>query len=182
MGLDVSAYRKLKQLDVLFNADGDPVNPATGEELEYDDYVKPYISRDFPKQAADLVKGAAYGFEDSAHVWSGGYGGYNNWREELAKLAGYPVGVYYRVPGYAPSATESYSQGAFQVASGPFHELICFSDCEGAIGPTVCAKLAKDFAEWDERAKAVGGWFYESYVMWREGFEFAADGGAIEFH
>jgi len=182
MGLDVSAYKKVKKLDVLFDEDGEAVNPETREVLDYDDYAKFYVSRDFPAQAADIVSGAAYGFEDSAHVWSGGYGGYNNWREQLAKLAGYPIAVYYRVPGYAPSAVESHSEGAFKVDSGPFHELICFTDCDGTIGPAVCAKLAKDFADWDERAKAVGGWFYESYISWREGFEFAADGGVIQFH
>jgi hypothetical protein len=181
MGLDVSAYRKLKKLDVLFTEDGDAVNPDTREVLVEDDYVKFYVSRDFPAQAADVVSGAAYGFEDAEHVWSGGYGGYGNWREELAKLAGYDTAVYYRVPGYAQSAVVSHTEGAFKVDSGPFHELICFTDCDGTIGPTVCAKLAKDFTDWDERAKAVGGWFYQTFVSFREGFEFAADGGAIQF-
>jgi len=38
MGLDVSAYKKLTKLDVLFDEDGEPVNPVTRELI--DDYVK----------------------------------------------------------------------------------------------------------------------------------------------
>lgn len=181
MGLDVSAYRKLKKLDVLFNEDGEAVSLDTREVLDEDEYQKFYVSRDFPAQAADLVAGAAYGFEAAEHVWSGGYGGYGSWREELAKLACYATAVYYRIPGYAQSAVVSHTEGAFKVDSGPFHELICFTDCDGTIGPAVCAKLAKDFADWDERAKAQGGRFYQTYASFREGFEFAADGGAIRF-
>jgi hypothetical protein len=182
MGLDVSAYSKLKKLDVLFNEDGEPVNPETREVLDYDDYFKVYANPHFPRQAADLTHKGVYAFEDSAHVWSGGYGRYNNWREELAKLAGYTPALYYRIPDYAPSAMLSHSVGAGEVDSGPFHELIHFTDCDGVIGPTICAKLARDFAEWDERAKALGDGFYESYRQWREGFELAADGGAVHFH
>lgn len=182
MGLDVTAYRKLKRLDVLFNEDGEPVNPQTREALDYDDYFRPYASPHFPRHAADLVHKGAYAFEEAAHVWSGGYGRYNGWREQLAQLAGYTPAVYERIPGYAPSRELSYVEGAFKAGAGPFYELVYFTDCDGVIGPAVCAKLARDFAEWDERAKALGDGFYTSYRQWREGFELAADGGAVHFH
>lgn len=57
------------------------------------------------------------------------------------------------------------------------------SDCEGVIGPEVSAKLVKDFADFDERAKTRGGkYFYALYCDWRKAFEMAADGGAVSFH
>jgi hypothetical protein len=77
----------------------------------------------------------------------------------------------------------SHQVGAFEVTEGPFRELLCFSDCDGVIGAQVAAKLARDFAEWDERAKALGdSWFYEKYTEWQRCFEMAADDGAVSFH
>ena len=63
----------------------------------------------------------------------------------------------------------------------PFYELINFSDCEGFIGPKTSAKLAKDFAAWQEKA-GERGWFSEKYAQWRAAFELAANGGVVQFH
>ena len=53
------------------------------------------------------------------------------------------------------------------------------------IGSAVSAKIAKDFAEFDEKAKTIQvgsyGWFYGLYQEWRKAFEMAADGGAVNF-
>ena len=68
---------------------------------------------------------------------------------------------------------------------GPFCELINFSDAEGIIGASVSAELAKDFAEFQERAASFD-WqhphFKELYQQWREAFELASDNGAVRFH
>ncbi|MEN9870269.1 MAG: hypothetical protein RLZZ171_1257, partial [Cyanobacteriota bacterium] len=70
---------------------------------------------------------------------------------------------------------------------GPFVELINFSDCEGVIGSSLSAKLAKDFADFNDRAKKTaaeyrGDWFYSLHQKWQEAFELAAQNGAISFH
>jgi hypothetical protein len=58
-----------------------------------------------------------------------------------------------------------------------------FSDCEGDIGEVVAKKLAKDFADWDARAKATGDdQVYHLFGLWRKAFELASDGGAVSFH
>ncbi|MNJ79827.1 hypothetical protein D3C77_779790 [compost metagenome] len=48
------------------------------------------------------------------------------------------------------------------------------------------AKLAKDFADFDERAKYFDGdedgWFYKKYLDWKKAFELASDGGTVDFH
>jgi hypothetical protein len=177
MGLDVSAYKNLKKVDTVFDGDGEPLDPVTHEPME--DYFRPYVNPDFPTQAQGLENKAVYVYENATWISCGGYGRYNGWRETLAKLAGYPAKAFERFKGHVES---SHVVGAFSFEGGPFHELVCFSDCEGVIGPVVSAKLAKDFADFDSQAKAVGEAFYEQYLGWRECFEMAADGGAVDFH
>lgn len=181
MGLDVSAYREIAKLDALFDWDGEPVNPTTREPFE--DYLRIYVSSDFPDQADDLEDKAVYSYKESGRFWSGSYGKYNQWREQLAKLANYAPVWYESIEGYKPSGSLSHQAGAFEVDSGAFYELICFTDCDGIIGAKTSAKLAKDFAEWDEKAKALNDeYFYAKYEQWRKCFEMAANNGAVSFH
>lgn len=177
MGLDITAYKNLKKVDTVFNGDGEPLDPVTHEPME--DYFRPYVSSDFPTQAQGLEHKAVYVYENATWLSCGGYGRYNGWRETLAKLAGYPARQFERIKGYVET---THAMGAFYAESGPFRELVCFSDCDGVIGPVVSAKLAKDFADFDSQAKAVGEAFYEQYLGWRRCLEMAADGGAVEFH
>jgi hypothetical protein len=178
MGLDATAYRQLKKIDCVFDSSGEPINPETREPIE--EYFRAYLNSDFPGRADDLEDSGIYSYVDADEAYSGGYGRYNGWREALAKLAGYPT---VPVDRYKTGNVEHrHDYAAWQREEGPFWELICFSDCEGVIGATVSAKLAKDFAEFDERAKAVGDSFYETYQVWRNAFEMASDGGAVAFH
>lgn len=181
MGLDITAFCGLKKIDALFDSGGEPVNPVAREEIE--NYFKPCVSRDFPTRADDLEHDGVYLYADSFGFRAGSYGGYNGWRETLAKLVGYPALPFERIEGYKPSTVMSHQIGACNADSGPFYELLYFSYCEGTIGPKTSAKLAKDFAEWDEKAKALDApFFYEKYCDWRKAFEMAAQDGAVDFH
>ena len=183
MGLDITAYSKLTKLDALFNDDGEPVSPQTREPIEF--FVQFYVNGDFPGRNGSVEHKAVYAYEDSYGFCAGGYSGYNRWREQLAELADYPAVEYETVEGYAPSRRMRRDAAAWKgLCNGkPFVELVNFSDCEGVIGPEVAAKLAKDFSEFDERAKAIKDeWFYEKYNEWRKAFEMAANGGAVKFH
>lgn len=168
MGLDITAYRKLRKVE----------NPT---EADRDENFTVYANDSFPGRAAGLEDRAVYQTtEDAFGLRAGSYGGYSWWRDELAKLAGYPQGTYEQYGKDWPSHCVACWNGA----TGPFSELINFSDCEGAIGPEVSAKLAKDFADFDARAKEFDpgrGW-YERYCDWRKAFEMAADDGAVQFH
>ena len=64
-----------------------------------------------------------------------------------------------------------------------FEELIHFSDCEGTIGPKTSAKLAKDFADWRDRAEkhTPEEYFFAKYCDFQKAFEIAARGGAVKF-
>lgn len=180
MGLDISAYRRLTKLDVLFNDDGEPVDPATREPV--DDYYKVWSNPGFPGRADGLEDRACYGYAEAEHVFSRSYGGYNHWLETLAKLAGYPQ-EFREMFGVREASHAAAAWNGRVKAGAPFWELVNFSDCEGTIGPVVATKLARDFADFDERAKAIGDdGFYRGYCDMRRGLEIAADGGALDFH
>lgn len=182
MGLDISAYRRVTKLDVIFDEDGEAVDKETKEYVEHD--VRVYANPNFPGREEGVEDGAAYTAEDGMSFGTG-YGAHGAWREELAKLAGYPATPVDRGFG---NPVKMHSGGAWSAESGPFWELINFSDCEGTIGPVVSTKLARDFAEWDERAKqhdedaGLSGGLYERFQKFRQAFEMAADGGLVDFH
>ena len=84
-----------------------------------------------------------YELIDSLHFYRNSYGGYNEWRRTLAEIVGYPQKV-----GKTRTGADV---GAWEAQSGPFWELIYFSDCEGYIGGSVLEKLHKDFLDWHDR-------------------------------
>jgi hypothetical protein len=169
MGLDITAYRKLTKIE-------NPVLDEYGEPEDYDNTLSIHgalidFSNTFAgtKRAADLAVGH-YSFADSMDFRAGSYGGYNQWRDWLARVAGH---------GTADKVWND------DISEGPFIELIQFADNEGYIGPAVSAKLAKDFADNEERIVAIGGtdsYFLDKYREWRAAFEMAADGGCVDFH
>jgi hypothetical protein len=175
MGLDIAAYRQLKSApsDWLIEKDG-------YEELDQsheDDgvYLGDYDQDEWPDHRKGIPSGKVFMFEDSMNFRAGSYGGYSQWREWLAEVAGYPN---------APGATfHPHCMTVWEGAAGPFSELINFSDCEGIIGPVVAAKLAQDCVDFDERAKTSSDsdYYYIRYREWRMACEMAADGGVIIF-
>lgn len=180
MGLDINAFRRITKIDAVFDADGAPIDPTTSEPVDYS--FQACINPDFTGHAEGIEDNAVYDAEETMHFRAGSYGGYSTWRNELAKIAGYPAGTYKQ---YGQDY-ESHCVACWDGAQGPFAELINFSDCEGLIGAKVATKLAADFAEFDEKAKAhTGGvWedrFYPKYQEWRTAFEMASDGGAVQF-
>lgn len=177
MGLDISAYRKIAKIDAVFDASGEPIDPATRDPIEYD--MQAHINSDFPGRADEIEDKAVYKAADSFGFRAGGYGGFNAWRNELAKMAGYPLGQYEQYG----KMWDSYCVACWEGAQGPFSELINFSDCEGMIGAAVAAKLAKDFAEFQSAAEKVEmPFFINKYVEFRKAFEMAADAGAVRFY
>jgi hypothetical protein len=178
MGLDITAYKGLSKLDVVYDDDGEPLRADTHEPIE--DYIKAWENPDFPGRIEGIEDGAIYAFEDAVACLGLGYGGYSQWRDALAKLAGYPLTPYksYGMVEHSHAAACWDPNGA----KGPFCELINFADNEGTIGPVVCAKLLKDFDEFEERAKAVGGHFWSVYMELHAGLRLAAQGGCLQFH
>lgn len=111
--------------------------------------------------ATDLAAGYYEHDNDPWMFCAGSYSRYNHWRNRLAALAD----------------------------GDDFIELIQFADNEGVIGPAVSAKLAKDFAGYDKKAKRFGyidekderEYFYRKFNDWRKAFETAAQNGCVVF-
>jgi len=179
MGLDITVYTNVQKVapEVLDRIMRDPDGPREGfwNELGRRGIWLPEKEH-YPGRAAGLELGMAYLGEEKFSFRAGSYGGYNEWRDKLAQLAG------------MKSAWEFWKLEPEQQEKFPFWQLVNFSDCEGIIGPEVSAELAKNFAEFDERAKFfdpdTDGWnhFYENYKQWRSAFEAASDSGLVEFH
>lgn len=173
MGLDITAYSGLKE-----------VGPQTAEHRENgnpDGTTTFWDNPDFPGRIDGVKEKTLYSYDEEEHVFGRSYGTYGAWREWLAQLSGYPLTEY---EGPLGRPEKAHAAACWHGATGPFSELINFADNEGTIGPVVAAKLAKDFAEWDERAKAAAthGWEYEVYGQIRSGVEMAARNGALDFH
>lgn len=168
MGLDITAYRHVWPAPDC--AKGDDGYPE-----DYESYFRVYNIVDFQARGAPLKEGECYGSEGSMDFRAGSYSGYGEWRNELARLAGYPS---------HPAATRhAYSESARAASAGPFWELINFADNEGVIGSEAAARLAADFAKFDTLAMhQMEPWAYTLYTTWRRAFEMAADAGAVAFH
>lgn len=177
MGLDITAYGQLTELDCVFDAEGEPIHPETRQPLDYD--LRAYVNPDFPGREGAIKDKGVYSALAAFGFGAGGYGRYNAWRNDLAELAGYPKRP---VEKYG-NIQHRHDQGAWEAESGPFWELINFSDCGGVIGAEVSAKLAKDFAEHQAKADTHEiEWFRDSYSDWRKAFDLAAQDGAVHFH
>lgn len=133
MGLDVRAIAatKLNMEEVPYPLDCDEDN------VIHIVNVHPFESRLGGREAG------IYRLTDSKNFFRRSYGGYNDWRRTLAEIVGYPNQANERRSGC--------DVGAWKSTSGPFWELIYFSDCEGYIGGTVLKKLHQDFINWVDR-------------------------------
>ncbi|HFK5776623.1 TPA: hypothetical protein ACG0EZ_002416 [Enterobacter ludwigii] len=176
MGLDITAYSNIKRIDAHLNDDGEAVYNSSGDQVE-EYYFHVWKNPSFPGRADELVDGAVYAYEDcTGH--GVGYGGYYWWRNELAELAGYPIGEY--ESGHGKEA--NHFGGVLNSDRGPFYELINFSDCEGFIGTAVATKLLADFKNFYDKAEEIGSNFFEQYKYWQSAMEMASNNGCVSFH
>ena len=174
MGLDVSAYSKLTKIDEIDDVEEweakywDDATWSNQTVLVHRGTFD-LTQQNFPGRTDGLepgtyqINGAQHGFR------AGSYSEYNYWREWLCML----------VFGVPPKAIWN-DESAY--AGKPFVELINFSDCEGYIGPKVAKKLAKDFADYEDRAISDEQWVVTKYADWKRAFELAADDGFVDFH
>lgn len=170
-GLDITAYRGLTLVpSPRLDADGLPIGPREVMLEPVND----------PERFEPLKPGAVYRYAEAFEFRAGSYSGYNEWRNELARLAGNKPTA---TPGDDGKMQPRYDETVWRDKSGPFWELIDFSDSEGVIGPLACKRVLGDFVRFHEAAKAhPDEGFRESYEDWMKAFALCAEGGAIEFH
>jgi hypothetical protein len=124
--------------------------------------VHPWFSRHADGVDARLVYRACRQFEFDAGAFSRHVG----WLETLARLIGIEsLDLFWRSP-----------------QPGPFAELLNFTDGDATIGPSMCAKLGRDFAQWAHlAARHQNRQFRLKYALWRHAFETGASDGCVSF-
>lgn len=166
MGLDITAYEKVRL-----------VKAMTAEEsnaLDYDEPGETLLYLDHPSRTQhDGMPEGSYAYAGRKMSFrAGSYSGHNWWRSKLAEMTG----------------TTDEALREQETRSGPFVALICFSDCEGFIGPKTSAALASDFEAWRVRAvefsKTVskdGAYWLGIYEKWASAFTIASKEGVVAF-
>lgn len=169
-GLDVTAYERLTLVpSPQVDQDGEPIG-ENQVKLAPVEHIERF---------AGLTAGKVYRYKSAFAFRAGSYSGYNLWRNELAKLAGYKPTSYKSFKG----ETElRYDATVWKLKKGPFWELIDFSDAEGVIGPAACKRVHKDFVHYQAAAaKHSDEYFRSSYEDWMKAFAMCANNGAIVF-
>lgn len=164
MGLDIDALEHVE----FYSSDYDMPSE------DYDNFLVLSIPYEgFIDRADGLKEGIYRRIGDSYSFRAGSYSGYNRWRRLLCEL-------WFKLP------PESVWSGV--VKSGPFVELINFSDCEGFIGPRTSSKLADDFATNKDAILSRSGGSVDSerfactYNDFARAFALAAGSGAVAFY
>lgn len=171
MGLDISAYSNLEYIETIDIEEWEDRYWMRQDDMPFETVMAYHWIDEYADRATPIVENGVYKINGETHAFrAGSYIGYNIWREQLSFMA----------TGLNPRTiwdNEDRYRGV------PFFELINFSDSEGIIGPTVAAKLAVDFAAYQEKAdRHPDDYFRKKYADWRKAFELAADGGMVAFH
>lgn len=190
MGLDITAYSRLRRVG---HHVYEPSDPWCGNE----DHVRAYAYDTFPRSFAgipmldamhgsdgtEFLYGGCYAItpETETHEFrAGSYGGYGNWRRDLARQ-------------FNPSGTEDGGPFGGRIPlepdpEKPFYELIWFADNEGTIGPEAAANLLADFRAHASDYQPDGprsmdfNYMVSKYNDWTRACELATVGGLISFH
>jgi hypothetical protein len=179
MGLDITYYKSIN-----FAA---PIpTPADDEEeetlAERGDLIHYYAAPGFGTQLDGIAEGFYPIVVRGDGFRAGSYSGYNAWRRALWTITGWGKWL---VPGSEYEERFQWDKEAPGFRP-PFLELICFSDCEGCIGPRSCARLAADFKEWEGRldwgvAKRDPVMCHRTYEDFALAFASAAGNGCVRF-
>src|SRR6476620_2536568 len=116
MGLDITAVSKLVRMA------NEPKTDEEWDDFYEGDGFKAFWYDSLAHSGAGLVKDACYEptADSKYHGFrAGSYGGYGQWRKDLADFAGFTLDEYWEAPD----------------TGQPFYELIHFADNEGTIGP-----------------------------------------------
>lgn len=189
MGLDIAAASHLKYVRPIPKRKAleqlDAELAEKGKSLSDAYFIVWPNGRDFRARLGGMKTGLyEYTKKSRRHGFrAGAYSYYNWWRNELSVFA------------LDEEAEDVWMEPRFYRGE-PFVELIDFTDCDGRIGTSVCAKLAADFTAWAARAKRyaskvthpeapddpdVGAGWLANYRDFARAFKLAAKNGALKF-
>lgn len=187
MGLDITAYERV---ELVRERDGQ-------NDDGYDEglvYLYPFPGQGFEGREGPIRDGLYRSLGNEVRFSAGSYGGYNHWREELARMVGHPSqppgpGQMPHFKGHSQYVWSHAADAAVQAS--PFFELINFADNEGVIAGDAARRIRDAFGAWAERAEAFAGemepasmgvYWWDRYQRWRGAFDLAADAGCVAFH
>ena len=159
MGLDISYYKNLQRVNM--TEDNCPSN-----------HMRLSINTDFPG-SNDPFKEGVYTY-DAVGGFGVGYMGYTFFREQLAKVSGWPKAI-------SGEYGLEYCSSVWEAYGGPFWELINFSDCEGTIGTVAAKKLLADFYAYYDASIQMEEKYIKLYDRFHEAFLIASQNGAVCF-
>lgn len=158
MGLDITAYKKLKKVEnPCLDEDGYPVDWnqwKAGGGMEWSESI-------WPGKGHPIDPDAVYTWEDDYSFRAGSYTGYGIWRDHLERFKGNVA--FQELIDFADNEGVIGST----LAKKLYHDFCIYQDEAKEYALTL-----KDDAEW----------FMESYYNWKRAFEFASEDGAVDFH
>ena len=193
MGLDISAISKLKPIEI-----PEGIEKWSDEYYDWEKDIGGNVwnlqpNSWFPEQSEGIYEGTTQSEGEYFGFRAGSYSGYGEWREDLARAAGY-IGGAQEVWG------EFENEPSGDVYAKPFTDLINFSDADGVIGPIVSEKLYNDFVNYEDKIMKIVDhwylkmdpdkeydtdsvkWFRAKYNDWKQAFNVARNNGAVIFH
>lgn len=176
MGLDITAYSHVIPVSDEIRQRCE-LAYEEGEDLP-EEVFHLFDNRAFEGRVGSL-QGGFYTLTEDSHKFgfrAGSYSGYGEWRDALAR---YALGI---------SAPEVWR--TVGMVTQPFGALIYFSDCEGTLGPEICARLYQDFVEQEARVTDAAerelegdhAWFMARYKDWAKAFALGKEQGCVCFH
>jgi hypothetical protein len=120
-----------------------------------------FVSDDFYYHSNGITNNSVFKYDQIFHYNFKDSEYYGEWRNTLSKIL-----------QYNPSKSKKYKKiaytlGAFDYDSGPFLNLICFSDCDGLINSNYCKEIYNDFVKY---TKYVSDMPDEQFIMDKETF------------
>jgi len=152
MGLDVTAYKNIKIVE--------------DEEPEY------YFSNTgFPQSNMKYLENREIQieFDEDFHFRAGSYSGYNQFRNELCKIAN----------NITAKELWDLDNESFKL----FYWLINFTDCDGYIGASYCKILYDEFVKYEDEVKSnLQEYYHIIYDNFKEAFRIGSVNGLVSFH
>jgi hypothetical protein len=179
MGLSITGYSHLTYVGHCPDRDEDAhgYNPDTYDRIHVEAYAYtefPHALLGVPNQliisgysGSKFLSGGCFAVTAKTETHRAGrsYGGYNQWRQDLA------------------DRFNPYRENGEPSPEGPFYELIWFADNEGTICQLAATTLLANFRQFEvEYAATHDEWDVQYYRDFLRACELAADGGLIDFH
>lgn len=154
MGLDITAYKNIRKVDIPEGNEGEYHFSNTG-------FTQSNMT-DFENEEIQIV------FDEDFSFRAGAYSSYNKFRNELCLAA---------------NGIKDETLWASKDENLKFYWLINFSDCDGYIGTSYCKILYDEFCKYEEDIKSkLNECYHLNYNNFKKAFKLGSNNGLVDFH